>query len=57
MSLTLGAQGTTDDPEGLPYYMQAMESAYAGISQSMAWPATEDENTPEQAASGQSDTT
>jgi hypothetical protein len=39
---------------GLPLF--AVERGYAWISQSMAVPAIEEEDTPEQAASGQSDT-
>ena len=54
-SVTLGAQGTVDDPEGLPYYMQAVERGYAGIRQSMATPAIEEEDTPEQVARGHPD--
>ena len=53
-SVTMGAQGSMDDPEGLPCYMQAVESGYAGISRSMAMPDIEEEDTPEQVASGQS---
>ena len=33
--VSMGAQGTVDDLEELPYYMQAMGSGYAGTSQSM----------------------
>ena len=29
-SETMGRQGTLDDPEVLPYYMEAVESGYAG---------------------------
>ena len=29
-SVTMGRQGTVDDPEVLPYYMEAVESSYAG---------------------------
>ena len=47
-TVTLGAQGTMNDPEELPYYMQAVESGYAGISQGRVMPATEEEDTPEQ---------
>ena len=45
-----------DDPKGLPYYMQAVESRYAGTSQSIVMLAIEEEDTPEQAARGKSDT-
>ena len=29
-SVTMGRQGTLDDPEVLPYYIEAVESGYAG---------------------------
>ena len=31
--VTMGRLGTMDDPEVLPYYMAAVESGYAGTSQ------------------------
>ena len=55
-SVTIGAQGTVDDPERLPYYRQAVGSVYAGIRQSMVMPAMEEEDTHEKAAREQSDT-
>ena len=48
--VTMGAQGTVDDPEELSYYMQAVGSGYAGTSQSMVMPAVEEEDSLEQAA-------
>ena len=32
-NMTIGRQGTIDDPEVLPYYMEAVESGYAGTKQ------------------------
>ena len=32
--VTLGDIGTVDDPGGLPYYMEAIETGYAGPRQS-----------------------
>ena len=32
-NLTMGPQGTMDNPEVLPYYMEAVESGYAGTKQ------------------------
>ena len=53
--LIMGAQGTVDDPEELPYYMQAVGSGYAGTSQSMVMLAVEEEDSHKQAALEQSD--
>ena len=50
----MGAQRTVDTPEELPYYMQAVESGYAGTSQSMVMPAVEEEDTHKQTALEQS---
>ena len=50
----MGAQGTVDDPEELPYYMQAVGSGYAGTSRGMVMPAVKEEDTHEQAAMEQS---
>ena len=52
--VTMGAQGTMDNPEELPYCMQAVGSGYAGTSQSMAMLAVEEEDSLEQAAMEQS---
>ena len=54
-SVTMGAQGTVDDTEGLPYYMQDVRRGYAGIRQSIVMPAMEEEDTHKQAAREQSD--
>ena len=55
-NVTMGRQGTVDDPEVLPYYMEAAESGYAGTRQSEERGVTEEEDTPVQASDGQSDT-
>ena len=52
-SMTMGAQGTVDDPEGLPYYIQAVGSGYAGTRQSMVMTAVEEEDTHKQATMDQ----
>ena len=44
--VTMGRQGTVDDPEVLPYYMAAVESGYAGASQSNPRVLTEEEDAP-----------
>ena len=46
----MGAQGTVDDLEELPYYMQAVGRGYTETSQSMVMLAVEEEDTHEQAA-------
>ena len=55
-SVNMGRQGTVDDPEVLPYYMEAVESGYAGTRQRNTRGVTEEEDTPVQASDGQSDT-
>ena len=55
-NLTMGPQGTMDNPEVLPYYMESVESGYAGTRQSEGRGVTEEEDTPVQASDGQSDT-
>ena len=54
-SVTMGVQGTVDDPEELPYFMQAMGSRYTGTSQSMVMLAVEVDDSHKQAALEQSD--
>ena len=54
-SLTMGRLGTVDDPEVLPYYMEAFENGYAGTRQSILRGVTEEEDTPLQASNEQQD--
>ena len=44
--VTMGRQGTVDDPEVLPYYMAAVERGYAGARQSDPRVFPEEEDTP-----------
>ena len=55
-NVTMGRHGTMDNPEVLPYYMEAVESGYAGTRQRKTRGVTEEEDTPVQASDGQSDT-
>ena len=43
-NVTVGRKGTMDDPEVLPYYMQAMESGYAGTKKRDARAVIEEED-------------
>ena len=54
-NMTIGRQGTVDDPEVLPYYMEAVKSGYAGTRQSTVRGVTEEEDTPLQASDEQHD--
>ena len=52
-NVTLGRLGTVDDPEVLPYYMEAIERGYAGTRQRTLRVVTEEENAPLQASGEQ----
>ena len=54
-NVTMGLKGTMDDLEVLPYYMQPVESGYAGTRKRDARAVIEEEDTPGQASDGQSD--
>ena len=55
-NVTMGAQGTMDNPEVLPYYMQAVDSGYLGTRKRNVKAFIEEEDTPMQASDGQSAT-
>ena len=55
-NVTIGRQGTIYNPEVLPYYMEAVESGYAGTRQRTVRGVTEEEDTPVQASDEQYDT-
>ena len=52
-SVTMGRLGTVDDPEVLPYYMEAVERGYAGTRQITLRGVTEEEDAPLQASGEQ----
>ena len=52
-NVTMAHRGTADDPEVLSYYMEAVESGYAGTRQRTVRGVTEEEDTPLQASDDQ----